>query len=500
MSKSKREPFDLAALESLLGRASAGDIGPEDGELVARLARFAIRIEKTRNRPTSERRGKRAPKSDKPGRGHGRNGAADYPGATRVPVDHPDLAPGDPCPDCGHPLHEHGRRQHVHLTGSPTVTGTIYERQVLRCSTCGKTRTAPAPDGVGEEKFDASADAATAVDKYGRGVPFYRQAQAQAWHGVPVPASTQWDRAEALAGDALAIFLELELLAASAPSIGTDDTSARILSCIAENQRKKEGERTGVFTTCQIARVDGHEIVLFHSGRRHSGENLAILLGRRAGGLSPPILMCDASSTNTATNTGDVFEAIVSNCLAHGRGKFIGVESSFPDECRHVLEAIGAVYHNDKLAKQASMTPSERLAFHRQHSLPVMDALREWMKALVDERQVEPNGGLGRAINYMLKRWDRMTRFCEIAGADLDNNNVERALKMAVLNRKNALFFRTEAGAWVSDVLMSLIQTAVRAGADPYRYLTAIKRNAADVRANPSRWVPWNWLRRIGPA
>jgi len=73
-------------------------------------------------------------------------------------------------------------------------------------------------------------------------------------------------------------------------------------------------------------------------------------------------------------------------------------------------------------------------------------------------------------------------------------------LKMAVLNRKNALFFRTEAGAWVSDVLMSLIQTAVRAGADPYRYLTAIKRNAADVRANPSRWVPWNWLRRIGPA
>jgi len=54
----------------------------------------------------------------------------------------------------------------VRLTGSPTVTGTIYERPVRRCSTCGRTWTAPAPDGVAEEKLDASADAATAIDKY----------------------------------------------------------------------------------------------------------------------------------------------------------------------------------------------------------------------------------------------------------------------------------------------------------------------------------------------
>lgn len=182
-----RERFELAELERLAARAKAHELGPEDDALVVRLAKLAIEIERRRDRPTSERRGERTRKAKKGGGGHGRNGAGDYPGAKRVPVDHPDLAPGDPCPCCGHPVHEHKRRQHVHLTGSPTVTGTIYERQVLRCSTCGQTWTAPPPEGVGDGKFDASADAAIAVDKYGRGVPFYRQARAQQWHGAPRP-------------------------------------------------------------------------------------------------------------------------------------------------------------------------------------------------------------------------------------------------------------------------------------------------------------------------
>jgi hypothetical protein len=241
-----------------------------------------------------------------------------------------------------------------------------------------------------------------------------------------------------------------------------------------------------------MAWTAGHEIVLYSSGRRHSGENLERLLASRGEGLDPPLLMCDASSSNTSP----AFEAIVANCLAHARGKFVAIESSFPVECRFVLESLGQVYHNDD--ETSWMSPEARLEYHKQHSRPVMDRLRERMQSDLDERRVEPNASLADAYNYMLKRWDKLTRFLEIPGADLDNNAVERALKMTVLHRKNALFFKTENGAWVADVLMSLIQTAIRCGADPYDYLATLKRNAAAVRREPAEWLPWSYPRGLG--
>jgi hypothetical protein len=242
---------------------------------------------------------------------------------------------------------------------------------VLRCTGCGTTFTAPAPEGVGEEKFDASADATIAVEKYGKGNPFHRTARSQAWHGVPLSESTQWDRVERLARDALPIFIHLLKLAASAPLLGSDDTSSRILSLMKENRFKKKDERTGIFTSCQMAWTEGHEIVLYSSGRRHSGENLERLLSSRGKGLDPPILMCDASSSNTSP----AFAAIVANCLAHARGKFVAIESSFAAECRYVLDSLGMVYHNDD--ETSWMSPEHRLEYHKQHSKPVMDRLRE---------------------------------------------------------------------------------------------------------------------------
>jgi transposase len=66
-----------------------------------------------------------------------------------------------------------------------------------------------------------------------------------------------------------------------------------------------------------------------------------------------------------------------------------------------------------------------------------MDGLHRWMNEQFEQRKVEPNSGLGQAITYLLKRWEPLTRFLEVTGAPLDNNISERALKMAILHRKN---------------------------------------------------------------
>lgn len=105
------------------------------------------------------------------------------------------------------------------------------------------------------------------------------------------------------------------------------------------------------------------------------------------------------------------------------------------------------------------MSAEGRLKQHQTKSSLVLSELREWIEQQLNERKVEPNSGLGQALRYVLKHWAGLTRFLSVAGAPLDNNIAERALKRAVLLRKNALFYKNEHGAAVGAILLSLIET-----------------------------------------
>jgi transposase len=105
--------------------------------------------------------------------------------------------------------------------------------------------------------------------------------------------------------------------------------------------------------------------------------------------------------------------------------------------------------------------------------------------------------GLGKAITYLLRHWKGLTLFLREARAPLDNNLVERALKRAVLHRKNALFYRTLNGAQVGDLFMSLIHAAELCGANSFDYLTELQRHAPEPAANPGGVMPWNYREAI---
>ena len=122
-----------------------------------------------------------------------------------------------------------------------------------------------------------------------------------------------------------------------------------------------------------------------------------------------------------------------------------------------------------------------------------MKKLNAWLHAQFEERKVEPNSGLGQAISYLLKHWQKLTLFLRQAGAPLDNNIVERALKKAILHRKNSLFYKTRNGAQMGDLFMSLIHTAELCGANPFDYLTELQRHSEELVQNPSEWMPWNY-------
>jgi len=157
-----------------------------------------------------------------------------------------------------------------------------------------------------------------------------------------------------------------------------------------------------------------------------------------------------------------------------------------------VIETLDQVYHHDEMAKEQNRSPDERLKFHQEKSAPLMTELKAWLEARLEDKTVEPNSGLGKAIRYMLKHWAPLTLFLRFAGAPLDNNLCERSLKMVVLHRKNSLFYKTTLGAFVGDLFMTLIYTCREMGVNPFDYLTTLLRHHQELSKDPRRWLPWN--------
>jgi transposase len=434
------------------------------------------------------------PKGKRPG--HGRNGAAAYRGAEKIKVPHPSMQPKDVCPECGKgKVYPHTPGSLVRITGQAPLEATVYELDKLRCNACGKTFEAPLPAGVEYTKYDATAAAMIGVLKYGVGLPFNRLENLEGELGIPLPASTQWEIVKEAAETLKPAHQELIKEAAQGKVLHNDDTSMKILELAKARDEAEpdKHERTGCFTTGIVSVREDHTIALFFTGAKHAGENLEDVLKQRADGLKPPIQMCDALSRNSS----EEFNTILANCVAHARRRFVEAADNFPEECEYLLGILKDVYKNDAAAKKQRLSDDERLAFHQANSKKPMEDLNKWAEDLLAKKKVEPNSGLGQALTYLLKHWEKLTLFLKVPGAPLDNNVAERSLKKAILHRKNSLFFKTAAGAEVGDMFMSLIHSTELAGGNAFDYLTTLLRHPKQLAQSPAAWMPWNYMQTL---
>ena len=404
-------------------------------------------------------------------RGHGRNGAAAYGGARTIQVPLATLRAGDACPSCvkGRVYASCEPGLIVRLTGQAPIGGVVYELQKLRCSLCGEVFSAEAPQGVGQDKYDAESAAMIGLLKYGVGLPFHRLQRLQQGLGIPLPAATQWEIVAEAAGILAPALGELIRLAAQGDVLHNDDTTMKVLAL--------SGAAAGPAPpTAQPAEDRG--------GPEQAGGRVGVFTSGIVSKVAVP----------------QELKTLLAHCLAHGRRRFVDVAGSFPQECIQVLQILKDVYRNDAIAKGQGMSPEQRLHFHQAHSGPRMADLDAWMAGQIEQRKVEPNSGLGEAIAYMRKHWKELTLFLRVPGAPLDNNVCERALKKAILHRKNSYFYRTENGARVGDLFMSLIHTCELNDANPFRYLTELQKHAPELAATPADWMPWNYLRTLESA
>lgn len=522
----KRIDVSISELEAIIERAAKGPLNEHDcqallsvsqtlhflteqleekGISIGRLRKLLFgapteKLDKLTNSVSEQNEAgqddKDTPNDDKPekekSKGHGRNGADAYTGAQKVKVLHETLKPGDSCPACAkgtvYETAKPGRI--VRVTGYAPLTATVYELQKVRCNLCNKVFTAAAPKDVGPEKYDPESISMIALLKYGTGMPFNRLEQLQRNLGIPLSASTQWDTLSKHEHAFVPLYQAYIVAAAQGKIVHNDDTTMKVLD-LPDLSKSGKGDsgRKGVFTSGIVSIGDDHLVALFFTGHQHAGENLADVLKHRASELAAPIQMSDALSRNVPVD----FKTLLANCLAHGRRRFTDVFENFPVECQYVLELLAKVYKNDKIARQQNLSDQNRLHLHQMDSGPLMDELKDWMTQQLDEKLIEPNSGLGEAITYMLKHWQELTLFLRCPGAPLDNNICERALKKAILHRKNAYYYKTENGARVGDMFMSLIHTCELNTINPFNYLTEVQKHSNVVASCPTDWMPWNY-------
>ena len=497
----RRHPSAPGASEDVMGRGEDAGVGADGGGNEARGADVGAACDGE----TSVAEGN-APRSGGHQPGSGRLGAEAYAGAARGACRHEELAVGQRCPVCGQGrLYALPPGVEIRIDGNALLSAIRYEVEKLRCSACGQVFTAKLPVEAGPEKYSPRARAVLALGRYYLGLPLYRVEGYQAMLGVPVADATQWDQIERVADCGYVVFTHLERLAAQGELIYQDDTRVRILSLIEENQQaqahakamglSRSSDRTGMYTTALVVKVGERTICLYYCGRAHAGENLEALLTKREADRGKPLVMSDALTSNAA----DEATLIRCHCLAHGRRQFSDLEDVFPQECQVVIEALKQVFDHDEHARNAQLRPEARLAYHQAYSRPIMDALKKWLDTQRDERLVEPNSSLGKAMAYMQTHWETLTRFLQIAGAPLDNNLVERALKLFIRQRNNSLFYKTAYSAYIASVLTSLIATCMHAGVNALDYLVALQEHRAEVFADPAAWLPWTYQARLVP-
>lgn len=420
------------------------------------------------------------------------------------------VSKGDSCPGCSlGKVYKYNPATLLRITAHSPFTREQHIIEQLRCNGCGEVFTAELPeavktDGRADQQYGYSAIAMMGIQRYYGGSPLYRQETLQQLFGVHIAASTQFDQCQKLADACQPVFQQLKTLAADAQRFYLDDTTNRILNKVPiEKERAGRTQwRSGVYTSAALAECVISEpgsdppdtvlrrLVLFQTNIGHAGEWLDELLRARNLELDKPVLMSDALSSNHVTEA-DYDKAL---CNAHSRRGFAELVDQHPEDVVFALECYEPVWANEAHCKRVGLDGGQRLAYHQEHSLPHMNKLKEWCEQQLSEAgSVEPNSNLGQAMAYLIRHFDGLSAFCRILNAPVDNNEIERLIKLIVRARKNSLFFKTQNGADVSDVITSILATCTECEANAFDYLQSLQRNQLAVRAMPEKWLPWNY-------
>jgi hypothetical protein len=386
----------------------------------------------------------------------------------------------------------------------------VHHFEQARCKLCGAIVRAEGDAavliGLGSNyiTYDWTACAMLLVMHYFACTPSKRIESLHAGWGIPLPDANQWEIANTSSDLLFPLYKALERHGIqNGINLRIDDTGSMIIevrrqiraeiAALEQLGESTKNVRTGINATGVYLETEQGKVLLFFTGRHHASEIVDQLLEHRRANKKKLVKISDAASKNFSHDHQDDLEEAV--CNAHAFLKFRAVKDKHPAEYALAGEVYKKVFDNDD--ETQGMSPDERMLYHREHSLPEMKRLKEMCKEKLKSKVVEPNAPLWEPITFIINQWERLTKFCEVPGVPLDTNVVEQMLIIPVRYLAGSFNYKTQNGADVGDLHMSLIATANANGVEPVAYLTECLRNHEDLAQRPEYYLPWAYRERL---
>jgi transposase len=462
--------------------------------------------------PETDSAGRKKPENPK---GHGRNGASAYANAKHFFHKLMLGTIGSLC-TCGDGrMRSNRERVTIRVIGQPLFAAEAHHYEQARCKMCNRIVTAPGPEavlqGVGSKYvvYDWSACALLIVMHYFAGAPFKRLESLHAGWKVPFADANQWDVVNKSDDHLKPLFNALERVGMrTATSLGIDDTGGVVLSILRQLKAeiaalKKLGEstddvRNGVNATGVYLEIPDGVVILYYTGLHHAGEIFDRLMKHRQAGDGPLVKVTDGASKNfDHTYDAELDELIEAVCNAHCYLKWLAIKDKHPVQYAVAGEVYKKVFDNDDIAKKGGMTPAERMAYHAEHSRPLMEKLKAMCVDLLAQNLVEPKSALWGPVSFVINQWRRLTKFYEKPGVPLHTNLVEQILITVTRYLAGSFNYQTPNGAEVGDRHMSLIASAKANDVEPVAYLEHCLRNHEDLAKRPEYYLPWVYRDRM---
>ncbi|UVK48816.1 IS66 family transposase (plasmid) [Mesorhizobium sp. AR07] len=435
------------------------------------------------------------PSTEKPeAKKRGRKALPEHLPRERVEYDLPEDQKACPC--CRHRMHHMGEAitEQLHIEVKAKVLQNV--RFKYACRHCDRTGIntpvviAPMPaQPLPGSIATASTLAFALVHKYVDGTPLYRLSQAFERAGVPVSRGALGHWVIGSSEKHLSrIYDALKLRLRSQALIHGDETTVQVL---------KEKDREATSTSFMWAYRSGEEsnepIVLLDYQPGRGQIYPQAFLGDYRG-----ILMSDGY---TAWRT--LAGATHVGCMAHSRRRFVDAlkarkKGGGPPE--QALKFFEQLYRVEGQARNEKPDKGETQAdcirrFRQQHSVPILNALKIWLDDIAPK--VLPDSKIGDAVSYTLNQWEYLTRYTEDGRMPIDNNLLERDIRIFATGRKSWLFSDTVDGARASAVIYSLMLTCRACGVEPLAYLrhvlSELPQRATD--ADITDLLPFNFAK-----
>lgn len=342
----------------------------------------------------------------------------------------------------------------------------VTRRPKYACRRCSQTVAqahAPehvVPGGMPTERFIAW----IIVSKFGDHLPFYRQAEIFKRQGIDLDRGTLGNWVGRACFHLTPVIDHMRAHLRSADRIFVDETRAPVMD--PGRKATKSGYFWAVVSDDRGHGGAGPPIVLFHYAPGRGKEHPLKFLG----GYRGRFLQCDAyQSYNAMTGMErDTGPWQLVYCWTHVRRRFVKrFENEGSPIAEEMLRQIALLYQVEKTVR--GKDPALRLAARRDHSAPVIAALKPWLEAKLS--RIPQKSQLAEDIRYTLAHWPGLIRFLEDGTLELDTNPVENQIRPIALTRKNALFAGNETGAENWAMLASLVATCKMSSVNPVDYI-----------------------------